>query len=175
MGGLLVRAALPLLEEEFGRFFYSFISLSCPHLGYIHAPNIMFKAGFWLVRKLRRSVCLEQLAMKDAEDRKETLLYKLASASGLSRFKNVVLLSSAQDCYAPFESVRLEKVLDNQAEPKMAEVYEEMVGTILSDLVPEHIIRIDVNMHLPESSLDTFVGRAAHIQFIENQIFMRML
>ena len=39
----------------------------------------------------------------------------------------------------------------------------------------DRIIRFDTNFHIPETSLDTMIGRAAHIQFIENQSFMQML
>lgn len=176
IGGLLVRAALPLLEEEFGRMFFSFISLSTPHLGYVYTPNVLFKTGLWLVKKFRQSACLEQLSMTDAADPQDTFLYWLARGSGLGRFKHVVLLSSVQDCYAPYESVRLEKVPHTSSKTsQVAKVYDEMVDAILSGLAPERVIRIDVDLHLPESNIDTLVGRAAHIQFIENQTFMRML
>jgi poly(3-hydroxyalkanoate) synthetase len=36
LGGLIIRAALPLLEAELKDKFYTYMSLSTPHLGYMY-------------------------------------------------------------------------------------------------------------------------------------------
>ena len=35
--------------------------------------------------------------------------------------------------------------------------------------------RVDVNFKIPEKNIDSFIGRAAHIQFLENQPLLKML
>jgi len=37
------------------------------------------------------------------------------------------------------------------------------------------IYRIDVNFKMEKKNIDTIIGRAAHIQFLENQVVMKML
>ena len=39
----------------------------------------------------------------------------------------------------------------------------------------EKVFRFDVNFKMPEKNLDTFIGRAAHIQFLECQPIMKMI
>ena len=49
------------------------------------------------------------LRLQDAEDPRASFLYELAARSqALSHFTHVVVVSSYQDQYAPFESARME-------------------------------------------------------------------
>lgn len=43
-----------------------------------------------------------------------------------------------------------------------------MVETILRNLKSNGCYRIDVSFQIPGRSVDNFIGRAAHIQFLEN-------
>ena len=61
----------------------------------------------------RKSVCLQQLRMSDNTDLEQCFLYKLSQMQGLGWFKHIVLVSSYQDSYAPFESARIQ--ICNQA------------------------------------------------------------
>lgn len=106
LGGLIIRAALPHLEEYKDKF-YTYISLSSPHLGYMYNNNQLFNAGMWFLKKWRKSVSLTQLSMSDAKDVEDTCLYKLSTFQGLKWFQNVVLVCSWQDQYAPFDSARI--------------------------------------------------------------------
>lgn len=107
MGGLIIRAALPHLEE-FKEKFYTYISLSSPHLGYMYNTNRLFDAGMWFLKKWRKSVSLTQFSMSDADNVEDTCLYKLSTFQGLNWFQNVVLVCSWQDQYAPFDSARIQ-------------------------------------------------------------------
>lgn len=51
----------------------------------------------------------------------------------------------------------------------------QMANNILDKLNNECLYRVDVNFMITENTLDTFIGRAAHIQFLENEPFMKML
>ena len=50
-----------------------------------------------------------------------------------------------------------------------------MAENLLSKLPLNVLYRIDVNFMISEKNLDTFIGRAAHIQFLECQPFMKMI
>merc|ERR1711977_235005 len=103
IGGVIVRAALPLLQEYASKM-YTFLTFSSPHLGYSKTSMSLFNTGFWLLKKWRKSTCLEQLSLTDNSDVRETFMFKLSKTRGLEFFRNVVLVSSYQDQYAPFES-----------------------------------------------------------------------
>ena len=50
-----------------------------------------------------------------------------------------------------------------------------MALNILSKLTNISLKRIDVNFLIQEKNFDTFIGRTAHIQFLENTDFMKIL
>jgi len=174
VGGLVARAALPLLAEHCGRM-HTFLSLSSPHLGYLYSPNSLFKAGLWVAKKLKKSKCLEQLSMTDAADPGSCFLSRMSELPGLEHFQHVVLVSSYQDQYAPFESARIEMPRVAEADSKMGPCYAKMLRSLLDPVKAERVIRIHVDFHIPETNIDTVIGRTAHIQFIESQPFLKML
>jgi len=45
--------------------------------------------------------------MTDSSNLEECALYKLSEFKGLNWFKHVILVSSYQDAYAPFDSARI--------------------------------------------------------------------
>lgn len=85
LGGLIIRAALPHLEEYKDKF-YTYISLSSPHLGYMFHSNTLFNAGMWFLKKWKNSQSLTQMSMTDASEIEETCLYKLSTFEGLNWF-----------------------------------------------------------------------------------------
>ena len=82
MGGLIVRASLPYLEEFSSRM-HVFITLSTPHLGYMYNASKIIDAGIWFLQKWRKSCCLQQLTMGDSKNLEETFMYKLSNTKGL--------------------------------------------------------------------------------------------
>ena len=77
MGGIIARAALhslPQFQNQLGFFF----SLSTPHLGYLSGVDTMIKAGLWFMRKMNKVRSLDQLAMEDEEELRNTFLFKLS-------------------------------------------------------------------------------------------------
>eukprot|EP00826_Nyctotherus_ovalis_P016088 TRINITY_DN14634_c0_g1_i6.p1 TRINITY_DN14634_c0_g1~~TRINITY_DN14634_c0_g1_i6.p1 ORF type:complete len:155 (+),score=33.44 TRINITY_DN14634_c0_g1_i6:532-996(+) len=106
LGGVIIRAALPHLKS-FNQRMKTFITFSTPHLGYMYISNTIINAGMWVLRRLSKSKCLEQLSMADAGNFKESFLYRLSLKEGLGWFKNVMLVGSYQDTYVPVESARL--------------------------------------------------------------------
>lgn len=107
LGGLIIRAALPYLKT-FQDKMDTFITLSSPHLGYMYATNTIVEAGIWVLKRWKKSKCLEQLTMTDSKDSRNSFLYQLSNYQGLNWFKNILLISSYQDRYVPVESARIE-------------------------------------------------------------------
>lgn len=54
-------------------------------------------------------------------------------------------------------------------------MYIKMARNILSGLPIDVLYRMDVNFRINEKNLDSFIGRTAHIQFLECQQLMKML
>ncbi|CAE8661193.1 unnamed protein product, partial [Polarella glacialis] len=173
IGGLIVRSALPLLLDYSEKMF-TLLTFSSPHVGYFLKNISLFHLGLKVLQSWRGSTCLTQLSMGDHADPRETFLCKLSKAQGFQFFQNIVLVSCASDQYSPFDSARVEigSMLNMHNHP---DVFAEMVQDIWKPVKPERVLRFDVNFHIPENNLDTFIGRAAHIQFLECQPVMRMI
>ena len=77
LGGLIIRSALPHLEE-YKDYFHGYMSLGSPHLGYMYNSTSLFNAGMWVLKSLRKSQCLQQLSMTDNTQKNQTFLYKLS-------------------------------------------------------------------------------------------------
>lgn len=174
LGGLIIRSALPHLEQ-FAPKMHLFMTLSSPHLGYMYNSSKIIDAGMWFLKKWKKSTCLQELTMTDAPNMEDTYLFKLSKNKGLEWFKTVVLLSSYQDMYAPFESARIQTSKKATQESTRGSVWANMAKNILSNITTDCVYRIDINFKLEEKNLDTMIGRAAHIKFLESQALMRMI
>ncbi|CAG9323918.1 unnamed protein product [Blepharisma stoltei] len=171
LGGVVIRAALPFLSE-FSSKMQFFLTLSTPHLGYMYNSSKIIDAGIWLLKKWRRSKCLVQLSMTDSLNPRDCYLYKLSNETGLEWFKHFCLVSSHQDEYAPFGSARIE-VKENIENFSGKNEYMEMARNIMKRLKVEKIHRIDVNFKM-KKSLNNFIGRAAHIEMLDNEALIQM-
>eukprot|EP00747_Dinoflagellata_sp_TGD_P165622 gnl/TRDRNA2_/TRDRNA2_187147_c0_seq1.p1 gnl/TRDRNA2_/TRDRNA2_187147_c0~~gnl/TRDRNA2_/TRDRNA2_187147_c0_seq1.p1 ORF type:complete len:756 (+),score=128.22 gnl/TRDRNA2_/TRDRNA2_187147_c0_seq1:72-2339(+) len=177
IGGIILRAALPLLQEYQSKM-YTILTYASPHLGFFGSNSLAMpshiQAGLWVLKKWRKSQCLEQLSMTDCTDQKESFMYKLSKTKGLEYFKSVILVSSWQDSYAPFESARIE-IGSNWKGQADKEIFTEMARNIWEPIAQERVCRLDVNYVIVERNLDSAIGRAAHIQFLECQPVMKMI
>jgi hypothetical protein len=131
-------------------------------------------AGIWILKKWKKTESLKQLSMNDASDLRKSFLFALSSAEGLGWFKHVAFVGAHQDNYAPFESARIEVQHKALAEPK-GRVYVEMATNILSRVRAEQILRIDCNLKFKKKNLDSMIGRAAHIQMLDNHVLLQMV
>ena len=50
-----------------------------------------------------------------------------------------------------------------------------MVNSLLGNVPFEVLYRLDVNFNIEETSLDSMIGRTAHILFLENEELLRMI
>merc|ERR1719336_1500802 len=142
MGGLITRAALPLLHEYSSKMF-TFLTFSSSHLGILQDKISLFNTGFWVLKKWRQSTFLQQVSMTDHDDPRETLLYKLSKGKGLEFFQNVVLVSCYEDQYGPLQSARAEICPEWDSQPDK-DVYREMVRNIWGPVKQDRVRRFDV-------------------------------
>lgn len=173
LGGLIIRAALPFFEDLSDRM-HLFLTLSSPHLGLMYNTSKLVDAGMWFLRRTRNSYALEQLSMGDGKHLRNTLLYRLSKYSGLEWFDYIVLVSSSQDSYVPYHSARIEVSNKATKDADRGGIYIEMASNILSRLNMQKLIRLDVNFKVP-GNIDSWIGRKAHIEMLENSGFLKML
>ncbi|KAF3971766.1 hypothetical protein CMV_004676 [Castanea mollissima] len=179
IGNLIIRTALAeSVMEPYLRNLYTYLSISGPHLGYLYSSNSLFNSGLWLLKKLKGAQCIHQLTLTDNPDLHNTFLYKLCKKRTLQNFRNVILLSSPQDGYVPYHSARIEMCPAASLDSKKSSVFMEMLNNCLDQIrspSSEHrvFMRCDVNFDtsLHGRNLNSFIGRAAHIEFLESDIF----
>ena len=104
----------------------------------------------WFLKQWRKSKSLIQLSMTDSSNPEDSFLYKLTQAKGLNWFKNVALVSSYQDQYAPFESARMEVCKEALADSVKANFYRKMASNIMDNLTTNTLHRIDVNFKITD-------------------------
>ena len=105
--------------------------------------------------------------MGDETDLKKSVIYQLSKMPGLNWFKHVILVSSYQDSYAPFDSARIQINNRASANDEKGNIYTEMAQNILKNLPQDVLYRIDIDFSITDNNLDSFIGRTAHIQFLE--------
>ncbi|KAL1553536.1 protein FAM135B-like protein [Salvia divinorum] len=184
IGNIILRTALTeTIMEPYLRFLHTYVSISGPHLGYLYSSNSLFNGGLWLLKKLRGTQCIHQLTFTDDPDLQNTFLYKLCKEKTLEHFKNIILLSSPQDGYVPYHSARIEMCPASSGDySKKGKLFLEMLNEYLDQIrapSSEHrvLLRCDVNfdISLQGRNLNTLIGRAAHIEFLETDIFAKFI
>lgn len=184
IGNVIIRSALAdNLMGPFLKYLYTYMSISGPHLGYWYNSNSLFNSGLWLLKKLKGPQVFHQLTVSDDPDLQNTFFYKLCKQKTLENFKNIILVSSPQDGYVPYHSARIELCHASASDQsKKAEVFLEMLNNCLDQIrAPSFeqrtFMRCDVNFDQSAQgkNLNTMIGRAAHIEFLETDIFARFI
>lgn len=165
LGGLIVRAALRHLIDWKNQF-WVFLSLSTPHMG---ITNSFIGSGVLLLSWFRRSECLDQLTLRDSTEFTQTLIYRSSADCCLGWFKRVLLVGSHQDQYAPLSSSTISPPLDDER--------CLMLATLLLDQIPgDRLVRVFTHFKLRDAnSIDSVIGRAAHIKFLESTSLIQLL
>ena len=96
--------------------------------------------------------------------------YQLSTIGGLQHFKKKVLLvGSHSDTYSPYHSARIEMcraALDDLT--GAGGDYRRMLENIWKSVDPSKVEKVDVSFKFEKSNLDTVLGRAAHIKFLDS-------
>jgi len=184
LGNLIIRTALmdPRLQQ-YKSFLWMLTSVSGPHLGYIYSTNRLFDSGMWVLKSCRNAQVLHQLSFSDARSMEDCFLYRLAMHSGPSLFRHVIILASVQDGYVPFQSARIEMCPAALKDKKRGPAYERMVGALNRNFGngrgQTRVTRVDVDFYQQAGkqqwALNRIVGRRAHIEFIESDLYIRFL
>uniref|UniRef100_A0A0E0F9T8 DUF676 domain-containing protein n=1 Tax=Oryza meridionalis TaxID=40149 RepID=A0A0E0F9T8_9ORYZ len=184
IGNVIIRTALaePALQPYLKNL-YTYMSISGPHLGYWYSSNSLFNSGLWLLKKLKGAQCIHQLTFSDDQDPQNTFFYKLCKLKTLENFKNIILLSSPQDGYVPYHSARIELCPAASSDnSRKGQVFTEMLNNCLDQMrAPTSETRIfmrcDVNFDQSAQgrNLNTMIGRAAHIEFLETDIYAKFI
>ena len=169
LGGVIIRTALTcdVLEPYLPKL-HTFMSFSSPHLGFLYSEKVHISTGLWLIKRWRKSMALEQLSLTDETDLRRTFMYQLSVDDKLGSFKHVVLVSSHMDKYSPFNSARVELCKVALDDNKNGDVYKEMVSNVMGKMTPEQLTRLNVAFFFPKTTLDTVIGRAAHVKFLDS-------
>ena len=175
IGCIVVRAALlkpPL--QQFRPRLSTFVSLCGPHLGLARANNALLTSGMRILQHMKQAKWIAQALLEDTDAPEQGFLHRLAREGGLGEFRSVLLVGSRQDRYVPFYSTMVDAVGAGAPDPCMQEAARLMLrGTGAGG---RKLLRLHVQFS--EASfgvLDNFIGRAAHIAFLENDIYIRVL
>lgn len=174
LGGLIIRAALPYLSQ-FKNHFRTYMTFSSPHLGVSAGDSKLVETGFSILTSWKQFTSLKQMGLKDNDDYTKTFLYQLSKSEGLNWFSEIILVSSPQDTYSPYDSSRIQLSKVNSSSKASSMTYGGMVENITNRLNKHKVRRVDVCMKFHKSSLDTFIGRAAHIALITDGILLEAL
>jgi len=181
LGGVITRSALgePALAPYLSKL-HAYVSLATPHCGYLLGDNNLLNTGIWFLKHWTKSACLSQLSVSDHTDPAECFLVKLAKAPALSHFAHVYFLAAHADKYAPFHSARVEifpPAAAASADRKKATLFHAMVASLLGTLSSPSLDlrRFDLSFLPGRKSLDSFIGRTAHIQFLTETNYMKMI
>jgi len=77
LGGLIIRAALPLLEKYKDKM-HGYMTLCSPHLGFMVKSSKLITTGIWFMKAWKKSVVLNQLSMSDSKIIEKTALYQIS-------------------------------------------------------------------------------------------------
>ena len=141
----------------------------------MYKTSKLFSTGMWILNKWKKSTSITQLRMADARSTEESCLFRMSKLEGLKWFKYMMLVSSFQDQYAPFDSARLQICREAAKDVKQGNHYIQMVNSLLGNTPTQVLYRLDVNFNIEETNLDSMIGRTAHILFLENEDLMRMI
>ena len=175
VGCIVVRAAL--LQPPLQRFrprLSAFVSLCGPHLGLARASNALLTSGMRVLQHVKQAKWIAQALLEDAGDPERGFLHRLAREGGLGEFRSVVLVGSRQDRYVPFYSTMADAGGAGAPGPCLQEAARLMLrGTGTGG---RKLLRLHVQFsEAPFGVLDNFIGRAAHIAFLENDVYIRVL
>eukprot|EP00927_Polykrikos_kofoidii_P032875 TRINITY_DN27876_c0_g1_i1.p1 TRINITY_DN27876_c0_g1~~TRINITY_DN27876_c0_g1_i1.p1 ORF type:complete len:731 (+),score=83.58 TRINITY_DN27876_c0_g1_i1:48-2195(+) len=106
-GGLIVRAALPWMQEHKEKL-CTFMTISTPHLG-LRPPVLSWRA--WLSTRAMGALCsgaesqvVDELLLADARTARASLMFRLSGDNFLSLFREVVLVADTHDKLVPVSS-----------------------------------------------------------------------
>lgn len=167
LGGIVIRAALPHLEQ-LKSYMFTFISLSTPHLGFEIKENFFVSLGYKMLRTWNDQIVLKELDLADDQEFKKTAIYQLSKAEGLNWFKNLIFVQSAQDGYVNYESARIQVTQNLLQKDDKKLKCAALAKNILRKINIKQIHRLSVDIQSKQKNLKWLTGQDAHIQLLDN-------
>lgn len=109
------------------------------------------------------------------EGLKDTFMYKLSKEGHLSQFDHFLLAQSDEDGQNLPECAHLIPSPELMKTKQWKEVTGDMLDNLTQSINDKRVHRITVDFVIKHKRVDKMIGRAAHIQFIENPYFVKML
>ncbi len=171
LGSIVIRSLVTRPEFAFLQSkLHLFVSICSPHLGTRLQTGIV-SLGMWAIRRWYNSTSLLQLSLKDAHNPRDSFLYHLSESPSMEYFRHIVLLTSPQDKYVPYQSAKLASVSSDGS--LQSSICLEMMQNILEPLrqAKVNLVRVSVDHALPVSA-NSIIGRAAHIAMLDSELFI---
>lgn len=173
LGGLIIRAALKYMYD-LKNCFYTYISLSSPHIGIYYSENMLHQLGKWALKKLQDSTSFIQMMLKDAKRKQDTFIYKLSQSEGLNWFQHVLFFTCSEDPYVPVDSAG-SYIPPKSIGDKHEAVFAEIVKNLLDKVGSERFIRVDVSFRYTEIVNICVLCGNRHIDFLDDPCFIKMM
>lgn len=128
----------------------------------------------WFVDKFSSNSMLTQIRLSDSKNIKSSFIYELSDDDSIGFFDNIYFIGSTLDTYAPLESA----LVHDSERIKSLPIYKDIIqmqSNILSNINHCKFTRVNTHLKCEDSSLDSFIGRKAHIEFIDNLFLEKML
>lgn len=156
---------MPQLEDYKDKM-YTIATLMTPHLGIASiGQSALMRTGINIYSRICPHTAIKEMSLRDSKRIEDCFLAKLAEAPGLDWFKHVLLFSSYQDNYTPYDSARIE--LGPWASNPGYKTHRKMAESLLSKLENCNVVRVDLSMKSFKTT-DAITGRIAHMIIIEN-------
>ncbi|KAG2493863.1 hypothetical protein HYH03_008079 [Edaphochlamys debaryana] len=179
IGNLILRAALTQPEfEPYKHLLWLYVSVSGPHLGFLYGTNAVVDTGLLLLKSIGKGKCLHQLTFTDAPALNDCYLYRLAHDCPLSVFKLALVISSPQDRYVPYHSSSITSCPQAERDSRRGRCYSDMLRAVTAGVGQgTHLFRlaVDFSLRAKSFSFSKLVGRTAHIEFIESQLYVGLI
>lgn len=73
------------------------------------------------------------------------------------------------------ESQAIQRNINMKYIYRKSSIYLKMAENILSKITSKYIYRIDVGYNIKKKNINSFIGREAHLQFLENEVLFKMI
>ncbi|KAJ8610474.1 hypothetical protein CTAYLR_007762 [Chrysophaeum taylorii] len=177
-GSMIVRTALtsPIFKPYLPKL-HAFVSLSSSHCGNMFVPSTIISGGMWALQHLHQSQFMNELQLIDADDMQDSFMYKLSQSKGFEYFRYVVLVGSTQDCYVPMHTAHATIPRPAETDKKGdGSAYMQMAANLMKPITQKTpndpkqttVIRITLDHKFTQTNLDTVIGRAAHLAYIDS-------
>ncbi len=165
LGGLIIRAALPQLQN-YSSCFYSYISISTPHLGSV-GEKFWVNAGMKLLCKMKSNQSMREMCLED----QPVYLNKLSNIGRFENFKNVILIAMYDDGYTPYESA----LIVSNSKSKARDLMAGMAKNLYEKLNTQNVLKLGIFVPYLAKGVDMFVGRQAHVEILENNFLKHLI